>query len=359
MYCDGCWRSRCVLRAITVPVASPLDCDWKELRLRLREMWASTTQASNWMLTELYARDVRRTTEEKMPAMARVYLYPETRQRFPALPAQTCAALEQAVQAKYRAVRYKLIWTAEVSLPTHRYPTPFPIPNQGWGVEIENECPVVSLRIGDTRLRLRLRGGARFRRQRAAIEQMADGSATRGEIAIYQQGEDIMVKMVAWLPRDAMARRQRDQRTGTLVVRTDPERMIVALNMKDEKLWEYHGDHILRWSVEHRAQLQRWADDTKAEHRPVPPFAERREQAAKKYRHRMQSAAHQLAAMIAGYAARRKFAGVKYDDGQQDYCPQFPWFRLRELIAEKLDAAGIEFEHAPSAPKKEEQPVGA
>src|ERR1039458_8306933 len=93
-YCPVCWRKKYVLRAISMPVASPLDCSWEDLRKALRTMWAQTTAASNWMMTELYARDVRRGAEEKMPPMARVYLYPEARGRFPALPSRTVRSEE-------------------------------------------------------------------------------------------------------------------------------------------------------------------------------------------------------------------------------------------------------------------------
>jgi len=48
--------------------------------------------------------------------------------------------------------------------------------------------------------------------------------------------------------------------------------------------------------------------------------------------------------MIAGYAERRRFASVRYDDRVQEFCPQFVWAKLRSLVAEKLDAAGIELE---------------
>src|ERR1035441_6419496 len=82
-YCPQCWRKKYILRAITMPVASPLDCSWEELRKALRTMWAQTTAASNWIMTELYARDMRRGSEEKMPPMARVCLYPQARARFP------------------------------------------------------------------------------------------------------------------------------------------------------------------------------------------------------------------------------------------------------------------------------------
>lgn len=107
-------------------------------------MWTVTTQASNWMMTELYARDVRRGSgEEKMPAMKPVYLYPEARARFPELPSQTVAAMEQAVTKKYRAERRDIIWTCRRSLPTYRYPSPFPIPGQGWSIALDNNQPII------------------------------------------------------------------------------------------------------------------------------------------------------------------------------------------------------------------------
>src|SRR5215469_15352180 len=132
-YCDACWAKRYMLRAISIPVASPLDCSWQELRQALKLMWAETTRCANRIMTECYARDVRRTgaEREKMPSMPRIYLYPELRAEFPALPSQTVASLEHAAVAKYRAIRYKVIWTSSSALPNYRYPTPFPIPAQG------------------------------------------------------------------------------------------------------------------------------------------------------------------------------------------------------------------------------------
>jgi hypothetical protein len=318
-------------------------------------MWAATTQASNWMMTELYARDVRR-QGEKMPPMARVYLYPEARERFPELPSAACAAIEQAAQRKYRALRYKLIWTCQVSLPTYRYPVPYPIPANSWSIDIENTAPIVNVRLGDGRMRLRLKGGPHFRRQRAAIDQMIDGSATRGQMALYEKGKVLMCKMVSWLPRekDTIAA---DARTGTLMIRTANDSLIVAANAKNDQLWTYHGDHIRRWSAEHRVQLQRWSDDHKAEHRPVPPFAERRQAAAVKYRNRMNSACHEVAALVAGYAQRRRFAAVSYTDAVRDFCPTFPWYQLRQLLAEKLDAAGLAFDYTETEPA--DSPAGS
>lgn len=37
-YCPDCWGERYLLRAITMPVVSPVGCTWEELRADLRTM---------------------------------------------------------------------------------------------------------------------------------------------------------------------------------------------------------------------------------------------------------------------------------------------------------------------------------
>ena len=119
-YCETCWRERYRLRSIALPVVEPVGEDWAAFREALKHGWTETTAAANWMMTELYARDVRRNGEEKMPPMARVYLYPEARLRFPKLASQTVVSIENLVQAAYRMARYELIWTCSASLPAFR-----------------------------------------------------------------------------------------------------------------------------------------------------------------------------------------------------------------------------------------------
>lgn len=352
-YCGACWSKRYMLRAVSMPVASPLDCSWDELRAALKPMWAATTAACNWMLTEMYTRDVRRNGEAKIPPMAPVYLYPEARAKFPALPPQTVAALEHTIQRKYRAARYEIVWAASAALPTYRYPTPFPCSSQSWHATIEEDRPIVSVRVGDVRLRLRLKSGPQFRRQFAQFRLVARGEAVQGEAAIYQQGSALMVKLVAWLPRPAQAKGA----DGILSVRTATDCLLVAANGKDEAMWRYNGDHLRRWAAEHRRQLQRWSEDAKCENRPIPTFAERREAACRRFRDRMNSATHEIAAQLAGYAARRRFAGVRYDDSEHGFCQAFPWFRLRALIAEKLDERGIEFVASGGANQEPPEPL--
>ena len=72
-WCSKCWAGKYILRAISFPVAGPVDRTWQELRAALREMFIETTAVSNWMMTELYTRDVRREAgQTKMPNAARV-----------------------------------------------------------------------------------------------------------------------------------------------------------------------------------------------------------------------------------------------------------------------------------------------
>lgn len=130
-----------------------------------------------------------------MALMPKAYLYPVLREPFPLLPPQTLASLEQAAQAKYGALRYQIIWTAHAVLPPFRFPVPFPMPNQSWHVTIEDGKPIASLRIGDQRLRLRLKSGPQFRRQYQAIRAIAAGRAVKGEAAIYERGTALMTKL--------------------------------------------------------------------------------------------------------------------------------------------------------------------
>ena len=98
IYCETCWRERYNLRSIALPVVEPVGEDWAVFREALKDGWTDATAAANWMITELYARDVRRNGEEKMPRMARVYLYPEARLRFPRLAPQTVVSIENNVR---------------------------------------------------------------------------------------------------------------------------------------------------------------------------------------------------------------------------------------------------------------------
>lgn len=370
--CGTCWTARRKLRAVTLPVASIIDGEWAEFRAAMREAWSATTQMSNWAMSTLRAADVTRTPDmEKLPPLKGPYLYPGARALWPSMPSQSVVAVTHAAEKKYQKARFDVVWTHNASLPTFRYPVPFPVHNQGWtasmrrfdGDASSSDCPVVQVRIGDRRWMLRLRSGHRYRRQLAAFRQIASGEAVQGELAIYRQTADsthrnggvetkagggkarrfdYMVKMVAWLPKAAPS-----GESGTLHIHTG-EGMFCCAVMDDGEhpIWTIHGDLCARWIGEHRATLARLADDQKAEQR-IPTKRRRRYQVERDKRvgrqhDRLSAFVHQTTAQIAGYAARRRVADVEVDD--RVLCKRFevfPWFVWRETLRTKLDERGI------------------
>jgi hypothetical protein len=358
VYCEHCWRTRYTLRSIAMPVVEPLGEDWSEFREALKEGWVQTTAAANWMMTELYVRDVRREGDEKMPPMRRAYLYPEARERFPNLAPQTVVSIENSVQAAYRKARYEVLWTCSASLPAFRYPRPLPVHNQSWEPTLAGERPVVRVRLGDRWRELRLKGGPRFHPQIEAYRQMVSGEVIRGELSLYRvrahdgkisdrpNGDQrvrfaVMCRMVAWLPRASrIEARISDQ---VLRVATADDMLLVARDSKDECIWKYHGDHLRRWAAEHRKFLQSLADDRKVE-QSAPAFADRRTAAACKYRNRTRSAIREIAAQLVAFAVRKEYAAVSYDDHASGFCPEFPYAGLREQLRSKCGDAGLRFE---------------
>ena len=166
-FCGTCWNKRYVLRSITIPVAAPADISWLDLRALLKNLYKEVTSASNWMVTQMFTQDVRRSpTHEKMPQMPEIRsssgkkgLYTDAREQFPSLPPQSVSSLEQAILRKYRSKRYNVVWTCSESLPVYRYPQPVPFHNQSWTPMIVEDRPQVCLRLmsGD-RVNIRLRG---------------------------------------------------------------------------------------------------------------------------------------------------------------------------------------------------------
>ena len=186
------------------------------------------------------------------------------------------------------------------SLPTYRYPTPFPVPNQGWHATIEADQAIVSVRVGEARCRLRLKRGPQFRRQMEAFRQIANGEAVAGELAILDH-VGVMVKMAAWLPRED----HKGARADVLTVRTGKDCLLIAVKAKDEALWRYNGDHLRRWAGEHRTQLQRWSEDQKDEQTAGTGIRSSARDSGTEVPRRMNSTTHEIAAQLTGYASRR------------------------------------------------------
>lgn len=349
-WCSECWNKRYVLRAISLEVTQSMDCTWDELFKKLKVMWEQTTQLSNYLVTQLVIADVHRRPNEakkpaedpnKMPGRPETYFYPELGEQFPDLPPPVRASLEKSITAKYSKKRWDVIWSCRASLPIFRYPQPYPIPAQCWSAELVDGWPIVNMRIGEGRLRLRLKGMPKYKRQLISFRDILRGYAVPGEAALYEKGSTLMCKLVAWLPRRAQDGNYGD---NVLFVRSTPDALLAALNVKEEKLWQYHASHIHNWIAEHRRRLQEWADDSKAEARPHPALNARRAAAATKYHHRMNTCADQAASYLVRYAVRRKYGVLRYDDSDKSWCPLFVWFKLEDRIKTLCDEFNVRFE---------------
>lgn len=367
VYTDAEWRNLYHIKAITVPVLKPLGMGWPELREQLSAAWSQSTACANWMMAQFYSRDnLRLPDQEKLGKMPQIYLYPEARKRFPKLPSRTVASLENTLKAKYRKLRYKIIWTGEMSLPNARYPQPFVTSNQAWkplfvpaGREGGDLVPCVSVALlGSERIKLQLKGGRQWRRQLSDFRRLVEGDAVLSDFSILRRrvhtGDGMtardsggqkasyraMAKMVGWFPK------KNRPSSGILYLRTDPDAFLIALDEKAHKIRTWNCDHLRRWTAEHARRLHRWSDDQKAEQRPVARYQSRRESAVKKFRDRITSSQKEIAHQVAQVCVRMNFASVKYDDSCREYIPRYDWSGLQTSLSNKLNEYGIDLVRA-------------
>ncbi len=353
-YCPACKHSAYSIRALILPVSGPEEASWPELRDKLREVWADTTRCANWMVTELYARDVRRQPgDERLAGMPRIYLYPEARALFPNLSAQAVAALSQDVQRRYQARRYDVLWTRASSIPTYRYPAPCAIPAQAWSLHEHEGRWSVSVRLGDRRWGLRLRGGPHMHYQRPRLRQILAGEAEKGALTIYEtaapgtghrggsvaHGTRVMIKIAAWLPKGPAA-----EGGAILRVRTHPSALLFA-----EPDWHVDpaplrgvlaADARRRASIIANLRLER-GQSRRRTHGIEAALSE----LSRRSRQRLAEACRTYAAHLAAFAVQRGAAVVQYDDSTRSALPHFPWEQLRRRVAEKLDERHIQFLH--------------
>lgn len=382
LVCSKCWHDRFFLRAITFAVSGPIvKEDWPALREALQEGWSQSTRLCNWASTELAKADViRQPNMDKLPRFDPPYLYPDARKLFPGLASQTVVALLNTVQRKYAQARYERIWLGNVSLQSYKYPVPLPVPAAGYACELmkrgEDRVPVVHLRIGDTRFSLLLRGGIEWARQLHNFTLLVKGQAEQCEAAIGRrlvtesdtwngvQERDagggtrrhyrIMLKLVAWLPRKVDGKKQK---VKELSLKTGKECFWRA-ELDGGKPWLLHADHVRRWVLSHANRLQHLSDDQKFEQRRTAqarrPLNEHRGQLARKQNDRLDTWCHTAAALFTQWCVRQRVTRVQYDETGGYYLEKFPWHRIKTLLKEKLNVAGIDFAEVASVAVPEE-----
>jgi hypothetical protein len=340
-------------------VAGPVDLPWADLRPLLRELWVETTACANWMVTELYLRDVRRQSgDRRLAPMPPSYLYPEARAQFKTLPSRTVAQLEQEVRRTYRAQRYELLWTRTRSLGTMRYPVPIPIPKQAWSLaRSKGGAWHLSVALGSRRVVLRLQSAASSRRYVGVLDRIAASEVEVGRLALRQSvarssdrraevlpDRRLIATIPVWMPRTSP-----QESSGSLTVRTGREAFFVACNEEGCE-WRLHGGHIRRL-LAYYARLRTTAtEDGRSDRRhgigDRAGTGDRLAAIARRRRGRLLACLHEASAHIAQYAGRCRVAKVVYDDRDRSGWPDLPWFSLKTLVREKLAIRGIDMEEA-------------
>jgi len=169
----------------------------------------------------------------------------------------------------------------------------------------------------------------------------------------------IMFNLAAWLPRKAAGKKQKARE---LSLKTGPDYFWRA-ELDGGKPWLLHADHVRRWVLRHSIRLQHWSEDQKFEHRRTArarrPLNEHRAVAAKKQNDRLDTWCHTAAALFTQWCVRQHVSRVQYDETGGYFLQKFPWHRLKTLLQEKLNVAGIDFAAVASAAVPEESSTGA
>lgn len=347
--CGKCKVSAFALRAVTVPIVSPVGMGWPDLRKLLRESFAATTEAANFIVREMAKVDdglvAAANGKRKLGKLPKCYFYPEIRKRWPALASCSVNSLEQAVQAKYRATRLDMV-LGKKSLPSFRYPHPIPVHNATWSVtEGEDGGLVLSFLCGESgqRVAVRLKGGVGHRNALRDVRKIIAGDVVQGQLDIMEKGSfpntQLEAKMVAWFPKEA----KRDGWTAAL--HTGGDAFLSLYNDERRAIYRWNADHVRRRIVAQDDQMQRLREDLKAEKRigrERDGILARMEQLSEQHTRYMHSFCHEVSAQVIGHLSRRRCGLLMLVDSDKSYMPHFPWHKFRTMLVDKANRAGIE-----------------
>lgn len=345
-----------VCRAATFPFFPHQPMEWKDLDPVLKHAWGMSTHLANWVMSELYMIDqltVERDgakispmpsfhTDSSPKDLYGLFLLTNPQAKQWVGLKREASTIIRSVKDKYSAVRLNVVGRGFQSLPSFRFPFPFPIHNQTWKPFYgKDNVPLVSVALPRGRVILRLRGGSEMRRQLSYFRQLVDG-AKRGEMSIHRRGKHVLAKLIGWFPLPA----QQKANDRTLLVKTDPNALWVAeMEGTHPRVW--NQDHMRHLVERHRIWRQRMSEDLKREKR-VPQKMKAHmlhalEDRCRKMNDRLDTFCHEMTKQLAEFAVRQKVDTVLYDDQEKTWLQQFPWHNLREKLTWKLQERGIRF----------------
>jgi hypothetical protein len=344
-------KPKLITRTMSLPVLRPLNGEWPALWKQLHSAWRGSTGVANWIISAIYAADRAACTGpiEKLPPLSdtlgKLNTYRMATAKWPELPTNAISALDRMCRRKYlgknadgRQVRWACM-TGLQSVPSFRYPAPYPMAagkwRFAWGRGGE---PIVKVLLdrSEERWELQLKSGSGFRRQLAGLRRAMelDSIAT---LSLSMRNKRLMANISIGLPPEEAAGLE-----GDLVVRTVPDSLLVACAAgSDRREWFYHGDQLRKWVAEHSRRLGRLSDDRKAERVLGAAAVRVQEQVSDRQHRRLDTATHQIAAAVVGYALRRRLARIVLDDSERAFLPAFCWHQVSERIRNVAAARGV------------------
>lgn len=376
-----------VVRCCTLPVGVPLGNDptgkpwtWESLNAALLPAFRLATDAANWCVHALFKRDIP--GQVKAPGGVKpkgksnptgFYSYgeyatahPDYRDRWKGATQSLNICLRYA-ERKYRDDRHAVMVRHDTGLLTVRFPYPFPVDADAWSLRYEGDFPVASVAIpGVGQVELRLKRRADFGRQLAMLRQLHDGTAKKGEAALYRDRKGVLLlKMVGHFPRV-----ERVGADNVCFLHTDPNALLVA-EINGRSVTVTNGDHLKRAHAvireindRHRRFLRRAGEDKKREVRmdrnQRASLNAKVEDRCGKQRARLDTAVKQIAAQVSRFLERQRVGLVAYDDAVKTFLPDgFQWHaisaRLRQLFVGEMGGEWVDGQFTHLTDQKEKQ----
>lgn len=341
--CGKCWATSYVVRAVTIPVAEPMDATKDEMWEALRKCWQASTAAANLAVAELFkAEPVRKPGDEKCPPMPRTYLYGVIPPSLAGMDPVSHTCLLTAVERKWRKTRFDIIWCRKAALPVYRYPMPYPVPHTNWEAErTQDGASLVKCRFAGRWWTLRLRSGKGLHGPIAQHRMIADGQAIGTELSLLpdKDGKKLMCKMVAWFPR-----RPRDLISTIVATAKTTGDAFLVVTIGD-RIWRLNGDGIRNKILNYNDLRQRSAEDLKFEKRWPKDvrrlMLEDQRSLAQVEHNRLSDWIGTSTKSVVGYVKRQGVRSLILDLTDKSYLESFPWFRWTETLRYKLDAEKI------------------
>lgn len=397
-----------VVRAVTLPVAVPLGADpaggpwtWGTFDAALLPAFRLSTDLANWCVRRLFVLDDPASARTP-DAVKKWYGYKDAGEAFPAIAgwAGAMASLNivtRTVQRKYIQERFRVMVRHESNLLTYRFPQPFPVHNANWKTDYaDGGFPTVRLALpGVGQVELRLKRRADFGRQLAMFKALHEGTAKKGEAALYRDRKGVLLlKLVGHFPRtrglnalppsadpmptlpdaevggrvtpEALAAEMPEgagsagetpslvrgvgvqDRGNVCFLHTDPNALLVA-EINGRSVTVTNGDHLKRAHAviretadRHRRFLQRVSEDKKREVRmdrgQRDNLNKKVADRCSKQHARIDTAVKQIAAQVARFLERQRVGLVAYDDAVKTFLPDgFQWFALETRLKQLFE----------------------